>query len=95
MLTIRVYIRRAFCGIMVSDQQNGGNTHMIQFKLKVMLAERNMSQRDLHKATGIRLSTINDIATGKTRSMPIETLDKLCTVLDCTPNDILRYVRTE
>lgn len=68
---------------------------MIRFKLKVMLAEREMTQRQLSEASGIRLPTINDIATGKTKAISVATLDKLCEVLNCTPNDILQYTRNE
>lgn len=64
---------------------------MIKFKVKVMLAMRNMTQKDLAEKTGIRPPTISAICTGAVKHLPIDVLDKICTVLECQPADLMEY----
>lgn len=64
---------------------------MIKSRLKVLLAEHDISQTDLSKITGIRQATISDICTGKAKHIPIVVLDSLCEYFDCQPSDILTY----
>lgn len=68
---------------------------MIKIKLKVVLAEREMTQTKLSELTGIRLPTITNLATNKIRELPVGVLDKLCKALDCTPGDLLQYIPDE
>lgn len=68
---------------------------MIKFKVKVMLAIREMTQRELAERTGVRPPTISAICTGAARHIPVDVLDKICTVLDCQPGDIMEYVADE
>ena len=49
---------------------------MIKFRLKVMLAIHEMTQKDLTAATGIRQATISAIATGNIKELPVGVLDK-------------------
>ena len=65
---------------------------MIEFKLKVMLAIREMTQKDLADKTGIRPPTISAICTGAVKHFPVDALDKICTVLECQPADLMEYV---
>ena len=68
---------------------------MIKFKLKVMLAIREMTQKDLAQKTGIRPPTISAICTGSIKHLPVDALDKICAVLDCQPADLVEYVPDE
>lgn len=68
---------------------------MIKSKLKVMLAIREMTQKDLAEKTGIRPPTVSAICTGNVKQYPMYALDKICEVLDCQPGDILEYVPKE
>ena len=68
---------------------------MIKFKLKVMLAVRGMTQKELAEKTGIRPPTISAIAVGSIKHLPVEALDKICNVLDCQPADLMEYVRED
>ena len=68
---------------------------MIKFKVKVMLAVREMTQKDLAQKTGIRPPTISAICTGSIKHLPVDALDKICTVLDCQPSDLMEYVPDE
>ena len=65
---------------------------MIKFKVKVMLAMRDMTQKELAGRTGIRPPTVSAICTGAVKHLPIEALDKICTVLECQPADLMEYV---
>ena len=68
---------------------------MIKFKVKVMLAMREMTQKELAEKTGIRPPTISAICTGTVKHFPVEALDKICFVLDCQPADLMEYVEVE
>lgn len=68
---------------------------MIKFKVKVMLAMREMTQKELAERTGIRPPTISAICTGSVKHFPVEALDKICDVLDCQPSDLMEYVKGE
>ena len=66
---------------------------MIKFKDKVMLAMRDMTQKELAERTGIRPPTVSAICTGAVKHLPVEALDKICEVLDCQPADLMEYVK--
>ena len=68
---------------------------MIKFKVKVMLAVREMTQKQLAEKTGIRPPTITAICTGTIKHLPVEALDKICAVLDCQPADLIAYEKGE
>lgn len=65
---------------------------MIKFKVKVMLALREMTQKELAEKTGIRPPTISAICTGAVKHLPVDALDKICEVLECQPADLMEYV---
>ena len=66
---------------------------MIKFKVKVLLAMREMTQKELAERTGVRPSTVSAICTGTVKHLPVDALDKICKVLDCQPGDLLEYVK--
>ena len=68
---------------------------MIKFKVKVWLAMREMTQKELAEKTGIRPPTISAICTGTIKHLPVDVLDRICDVLDCQPADIIEFVREE
>ena len=65
---------------------------MIKFKVKVVLAQRGMTQKELAERTGIRPPTISAICVGSVKHLPVEALDKICAVLECQPADLMEYV---
>ena len=66
---------------------------MIKFKVKVWLAMREMTQKELAEKTGIRPPTISAICTGTIKHLPVDALDKICDVLDCQPADLMESVK--
>lgn len=53
------------------------------------MKEKHVSQYRLIKS-GIDTKTIDGLKKGK--NITLETLEKLCTILDCTPNEIVEFV---
>lgn len=68
---------------------------VIKFKVKVMLAIRGMTQKELAEKTGIRPPTVSAICVGSVKHLPVDALEKICNVLDCQPGDLIEYVREE
>lgn len=58
-------------------------------KIKLLLQYKCMSAADLSKATGVSANSISAIVNGKSTPRPA-TLQKICTALDCEPQDILQ-----
>lgn len=53
------------------------------------MQERKVSQYRLLKS-GIDNKTLDSIKKGK--SITLYTLERLCKILDCTPNDVVRFI---
>ena len=66
---------------------------MIKFKVKVLLAIREMTQKELAEKTGIRPPTVSAICTSSIKHLPMDALEKICEVLDCQPGDLMEYVK--
>ena len=64
---------------------------MIKSKIKVMLAMREMTQKQLAEVTGVRPPTISALCTGAARHIPVDVMDKICEALDCQPSDLWEY----
>ena len=56
-----------------------------------MLAKRKMSVTELSEKLGITIANVSILKNGKAKAIRIETLNKLCEVLDCQPADLLEY----
>lgn len=68
---------------------------MIVINIDVMLAKRKMSVTELSNRVGITMANISILKNGKAKAIKIETLNKICEVLNCQPGDILEYVQGE
>lgn len=68
---------------------------MIKFKLKVILAMRDMTQKELAHRTDIRPPTISAICTGTIKQIPVDVLDRICAALDCQPSDLMEHIKEE
>lgn len=67
----------------------------IIIELDVMLARRKMKLQDLAKHVGITVTNLSILKNGKAKAIRLETLNAICTVLDCQPGDLLRFEHTE
>ncbi|MFZ4689130.1 MAG: helix-turn-helix domain-containing protein [Polymorphobacter sp.] len=63
--------------------------------LDIMLARRKMRAKDLAAAIDISETNLSLLRSGKVKGVRFETLDKLCTALDCKPGDLLDCVAEE
>ena len=50
---------------------------MIKFRLKVLLAMNDMTQKELAEKTGIRQPTLSAICTGSIKEMPVNVINKI------------------
>ncbi|MCR8983095.1 helix-turn-helix domain-containing protein [Brevibacillus laterosporus] len=64
----------------------------IHIKLADLLKERGISQRELSRLTGIRVSSINEMCNNETVRMPLDNLAKICEVLGVEITDVLELV---
>jgi putative transcriptional regulator len=64
----------------------------LKFKLKVLLAMRDMTQKQLAEMTGIRPPTISAIANGTAKHLPVDVLERICAALGVQPGEIMEYV---
>lgn len=64
---------------------------MIDCRLYIILHERKMTQLELVKMTGLSQTTISALASGKSKQIRYDTLDRICKALEVTPGDILHY----
>ena len=67
----------------------------IRYHLKALLADKNMTQKELAAITRIRPPTISAICMGSVKQLPMGVLNKICTVLNCQPGDLMEYVPDE
>jgi putative transcriptional regulator len=67
----------------------------VKIQLKEVRTARKLSQNELARRLGMSLNNVQKIEYGDAKSIPLETLDKLCKVLECHTGDLLVYVPDE
>ncbi len=68
---------------------------MIIINLDVMMAKRKISLNELSQKVGITVANLSILKNNKAKAIRFSTLDSICRVLDCTPSDIIEYVKDE
>ena len=68
---------------------------MIIINIDVMIAKRKMSVTELSNRVGITMANMSILKNGKAKAIKLETLSKICEVLQCQPGDVLEYVPGE
>lgn len=63
--------------------------------IDVMLARRKMSVGEFADAVGISPANVAVLKNGRAKAVRFSTLDAVCSVLDCQPGDVLRWVPDE
>lgn len=62
--------------------------------MKVLLRElrlsRGLTQEELARRTGMTLGNVQRIEYGKAKSIPLDTLEVFCEVLECDAGDLLK-----
>lgn len=65
---------------------------MIRIKLKVVMADRNLTQKQLAELSGVPQPIISQYSSNKTTALSRKTLNTFCKVLNCKIEDLLEYV---
>lgn len=65
---------------------------MIENRFAKLLGEKRLDRRDVVKMTGIDNHIILKIYKNKYTRIDFDTLNKLCTALECDTNDIFKYI---
>ena len=68
---------------------------MINIRLDYVLLDKRMKLKDLAQATGLAVNNLSILKTNKARAIRFSTLNSLCKVLNCTPGDLIEYIRDE
>lgn len=64
---------------------------MIIFKLKQLLKDIGMSQKELSRRTGIRYGTISKMCNGSAPHITVDNLNTICNATKSKPADILDH----
>lgn len=67
----------------------------IVVNIDVMMARRKMSLNELAEKVDITPANLSILKTGKAKAIRFSTLEAVCRVLDCQPDDILEYTPEE
>jgi putative transcriptional regulator len=60
-------------------------------QLDIMLARRKLKSKDLAEQVGMTEANLSLLKQGKVKGVRFETLEKICTILQCQPGDLLMY----
>ncbi|MBM4205242.1 MAG: helix-turn-helix transcriptional regulator [Gammaproteobacteria bacterium] len=63
----------------------------IRLRVHVMMAERNVTARNIAARINLSETQLSLLRTGKVRGLRFDTLAKLCYVLGCKPGDLIDY----
>jgi putative transcriptional regulator len=64
----------------------------IIINLDVMLAKRKMRSNELAEKLEMTLANLSILKTGKAKAIKFSTLNSICKILDCKPEDIIEYI---
>ncbi len=64
---------------------------MIVINLDVMMAKRKISLNTLSERVGISVPNLSILKNNKCKAIRFSTLNALCEVLECEPQDIIEY----
>lgn len=64
---------------------------MIKIKLSELLGKNKMTRKELSERIGVRPNTIGDLYNEKVKKIDLNTMDKICDVLNCDISDLLEY----
>nr|WP_278422943.1 helix-turn-helix domain-containing protein [Brucella anthropi]DAM62817.1 MAG TPA: putative transcriptional regulator [Caudoviricetes sp.] len=65
---------------------------MIVLKIKPLAADRGIELGALAVQAGWTPAQFSRITHGRTRTINLKLLDRLCAILDCTPGDLIKFV---
>lgn len=63
------------------------------FKIDEVLEKKNISKNKLEKEANLQRTQLNSYCNNKVKRIDLETIAKICHVLDCKIEDIMEYER--
>lgn len=66
-------------------------TMSIKILLDILLAEKQMTGKELSGRIGITEANLSILRSGKAKAIRFSTLSAICEILDCEPGDIIKY----
>lgn len=63
---------------------------MVHLQIKELLRKNKKTKYWLVKNLEMSYQSVTDLMENKTKGIKFETLEKLCKVLECTPNDLIK-----
>ena len=63
----------------------------MKIRIKELRERKGLSQNKLAREMEMSLYGVQRYEYGKIHSFPLETLDKFCIILECTPGDIIQF----
>ncbi len=67
----------------------------IVIRIDVELAKRKMSVGEFAERVGITPANIAVLKNGRAKAVRVNTLERMCEVLECQPGDLLEWVPTK
>ncbi len=69
---------------------------MIRWRLRTIMADRKINNKVLSEKTGIPYSSLSRLKNSdELKNVNGDILNALCHVLDCTPSDLIEFVRDD
>lgn len=65
----------------------------VVFKIDQVLENKNISKNKLEKEARLQRTQLNSYCNNKVKRIDLETIAKICHVLDCRIEDIMEYVK--
>jgi len=67
----------------------------IIIRLDKMMADRKMSLNELSERIGLTTVNLSLLKNGKVKGIRFNTLESICSVLECQPGDILEFIEED
>lgn len=64
---------------------------MLYVNIKELLKQKRKSKYWLIKEMEAGYQSVSDMMNNKTKGIKFETIEKLCGILECTPNDLFKF----
>lgn len=69
-----------------------GSPLMIRWRLRILMAEKNITNQKLAELSGLHRVTISKLKkSDELKQISGDTLNRLCNALKCTPNDLIEF----
>ena len=79
--------------IKLQGRKNMQDFGKIIFKIDQVLEVKNISKNKLEKEANLQRTQLNSYCNNKVKRIDLETIAKICYVLECKVEDIMEYVR--